>query len=157
MIRRPPRSTLFPYTTLFRSQAGGEGTVEPLEVVAEAARVALEVGRVVGVDAAELVLDRVAHGNERQGVEPHVRRSEEHTSELQSRQYLVCRLLLEKKKNKIERQHPRIGLLPAVHSRSTCPSPIPLVHPVPAGADCPLCLLLLPIVLRLRPVLSITP
>src|SRR3712207_8682225 len=97
MIRRPPRSTLFPYTTLFRSagrvaepaqqvpdpelgaergqrvdrRAAGAGEVEPVEVVLDALRVALvELGG----------------------------RSEEHTSELQSRQYLVCRLLLEKKK-----------------------------------------------------------
>src|SRR3712207_8759453 len=81
MIRRPPRSTLFPYTTLFRSQ-GGEvadhhGVGQP------------------GVGAAQLVRDvRVLDGEALD-----VGRSEEHTSELQSRQYLVCRLLLEKKKN----------------------------------------------------------
>src|SRR3712207_7739237 len=96
MIRRPPRSTLFPYTTLFRSEqmfaeaghaererlrsemnwqdefivlfAGNLGTVQGLDSVVEAAR-------------------RIPNG----------KRSEEHTSELQSRQYLVCRLLLEKK------------------------------------------------------------
>src|SRR2546429_3222989 len=76
MIRRPPRSTLFPYTTLFRSvlaqdgaQGVGKGEVD--------LRMDLDL-----VDAVELVLDR----------------SEEHTSELQSRLHLVCRLLLEKKK-----------------------------------------------------------
>src|SRR3712207_6891092 len=97
MIRRPPRSTLFPYTTLFRSAiqgrvglAGvqvpvlveedpGEGELQPLVVAA--------------------VRDQ---GREVEPAHPHVpvvldRRSEEHTSELQSRQYLVCRLLLEKK------------------------------------------------------------
>src|SRR3712207_8057184 len=83
MIRRPPRSTLFPYTTLFRSH--------------------LDAGDEVGLDADHQVR-----------LEPHAlasleavlaivpaqeTRSEEHTSELQSRQYLVCRLLLEKKKN----------------------------------------------------------
>src|SRR5436309_8290126 len=75
MIRRPPRSTLFPYTTLFRSCGSGEARI----------------------------LDR-AHGQGHDvaavGVHAHqVQRSEEHTSELQSRENLVCRLLLEKKKN----------------------------------------------------------
>src|SRR3712207_8452891 len=93
MIRRPPRSTLFPYTTLFRS---------PLVWVDDEA---------VGTfDAREEVAD--ARGSESGtsvrtvDVQPHVElgggvggRSEEHTSELQSRQYLVCRLLLEKKKH----------------------------------------------------------
>src|SRR3712207_9003190 len=93
MIRRPPRSTLFPYTTLFRSVVGdqvveGEPVVRGDEVDARhraAAGVLVEVGR-AGQPAGEL-----ADGG---GL-----RSEEHTSELQSRQYLVCRLLLEKKKN----------------------------------------------------------
>src|SRR5215217_8912597 len=76
MIRRPPRSTLFPYTTLFRSGAAARasaGRVSPAAASADRAR---------GPGAAR----RGRH------------RSEEHTSELQSRQYLVCRLLLEKKK-----------------------------------------------------------
>src|SRR3712207_7639358 len=82
MIRRPPRSTLFPYTTLFRSRAAdGAGVVEH--------------GGDVEAGAADpddgLPGDGV--GDRRAVV-----RSEEHTSELQSRQYLVCRLLLEKKK-----------------------------------------------------------
>src|SRR2546422_7988013 len=68
MIRRPPRSTLFPYTTLFRSPPGQ-------------AR-----GRLLAIGVG--------------GHRPHGRRSEEHTSELQSRLHLVCRLLLEKKKKK---------------------------------------------------------
>src|SRR3712207_8991681 len=91
MIRRPPRSTLFPYTTLFRS-----GSDELLDVGAPGLRKPVgqpeDVGRRVS-----LLLDGVAgspvllpHGDDH--------RSEEHTSELQSRQYLVCRLLLEKKK-----------------------------------------------------------
>src|SRR3712207_7673007 len=75
MIRRPPRSTLFPYTTLFRSDADPQRSGDD----------ATAKNRLVGVEG------RVA-GKEDQ-------RSEEHTSELQSRQYLVCRLLLEKKKN----------------------------------------------------------
>src|SRR5258708_16907096 len=91
MIRRPPRSTLFPYTTLFRS--------------------------------IQVVLDRVLDGHdvERGGVEPRERRversslaraggrSEEHTSELQSPDHLVCRLLLEKKKITRDRRHPVVS------------------------------------------------
>src|SRR3712207_7006558 len=94
MIRRPPRSTLFPYTTLFRSRLG-ELVVEVADRVDE--RLAGLVGLVghVGRDVHDLLLlaevVQVADGL-------HLR-SEEHTSELQSRQYLVCRLLLEKKKN----------------------------------------------------------
>src|SRR3712207_6874085 len=93
MIRRPPRSTLFPYTTLFRSllrrlQACAE-RVEP--------RAHERPARPGGRDpAAPGGIGRLRGG--RPGL--HRERSEEHTSELQSRQYLVCRLLLEKKKNK---------------------------------------------------------
>src|SRR3712207_7946626 len=78
MIRRPPRSTLFPYTTLFRSHAlhlGGCCFVAPIDLLRQG-------------KAAETFFLAVIVGV----------RSEEHTSELQSRQYLVCRLLLEKKK-----------------------------------------------------------
>src|SRR5258707_5419025 len=86
MIRRPPRSTLFPYTTLFRS-------------VGENARLA---------DGAHR-RDRRGADHRGQGLRraPHLLRSEEHTSELQSRQYLVCRLLLEKKKknSNVKRKH----------------------------------------------------
>src|SRR3712207_6921987 len=88
MIRRPPRSTLFPYTTLFRS--GLLLQLQEGEVL-----VARDAGRrrpqLPGVGRGGL--DEVLGGLDRA-----VRRSEEHTSELQSRQYLVCRLLLEKKK-----------------------------------------------------------
>src|SRR3712207_8009493 len=89
MIRRPPRSTRFPYTTLFRSP-----------VLATAA--ALDVRLAVGVPRLHPAMD----ADQTQQVSRHAvsvlveirdRRSEEHTSELQSRQYLVCRLLLEKK------------------------------------------------------------
>src|SRR3712207_9265541 len=90
MIRRPPRSTLFPYTTLFRSQGRGAGAggLEPdgqrrAGPVAAGQQVAAEDGVHVVHRADQHDLDL---------------RSEEHTSELQSRQYLVCRLLLEKKK-----------------------------------------------------------
>src|SRR3712207_7839197 len=80
MIRRPPRSPLFPYTTLFRSTAGGARS---------AVQRGLEGGRVRrGQRDADVVPQR---GEDLR------RRLEEHTSELQSRQYLVCRLLLEKK------------------------------------------------------------
>src|SRR3712207_8203520 len=98
MIRRPPRSTLFPYTTLFRSQVLRLLQVEDVhQLVAQHPRpverrhlqaVALAVRRGQGHHAAG------------------AGRSEEHTSELQSRQYLVCRLLLEKKK----KQKPRLSI-----------------------------------------------
>src|SRR3712207_6890896 len=95
MIRRPPRSTLFPYTTLFRSR---DRHLRPHGTASLAAP-----ARAAG---------RVSHGRDQGLGEPqHVaaprayRRSEEHTSELQSRQYLVCRLLLEKKKKKIHESY----------------------------------------------------
>src|SRR3712207_754064 len=85
MIRRPPRSTLFPYTTLFRSCVGaGVQRLHPAPAQADAGAPRFLARPLAGGGAARL---------------PH--RSEEHTSELQSRQYLVCRLLLEKKKNTI--------------------------------------------------------
>src|SRR3712207_8434139 len=83
MIRRPPRSTLFPYTTLFRSIRQGCRLAE----AGEFTRRALANGK-LDLSQAEAVADLIASTT----------RSEEHTSELQSRQYLVCRLLLEKKK-----------------------------------------------------------
>src|SRR3712207_6921595 len=84
MIRRPPRSTLFPYTTLFRSRVRADPRVT---------------ARIEFVQ--DLALPGMLHGAIVRSTVPHGRvvRSEEHTSELQSRQYLVCRLLLEKKKN----------------------------------------------------------
>src|SRR3712207_7304747 len=96
MIRRPPRSTLFPYTTLFRSarvrhEPGRGWTVAAIcagamALVVSGTRMAW-LGLAAGVGGALAAL----------------RRSEEHTSELQSRQYLVCRLLLEKKKETLHR------------------------------------------------------
>src|SRR3712207_7800411 len=89
MIRRPPRSTLFPYTTLFRSERADLGVN---------ALVLLHLGPLVEVRDAggqvqvDLLVREAGRGEEH--------RSEEHTSELQSRQYLVCRLLLEKKKTR---------------------------------------------------------
>src|SRR3712207_8497739 len=102
MIRRPPRSTLFPYTTLFRSQAVGDeqvhadqqGRAEPGDEPDDdlGAESAPEDARLV--DLLEPQQVRVEPGHTPGGDE-HDERSEEHTSELQSRQYLVCRLLLE--------------------------------------------------------------
>src|SRR3712207_8107675 len=96
MIRRPPRSTLFPYTTLFRSRHRHVlgRLYQPVEVLWG------EIEIHEGLDGF-IVLERVgAHVDEERSGEQ-VLRSEEHTSELQSRQYLVCRLLLEKKKKAI--------------------------------------------------------
>src|SRR2546425_8658834 len=96
MIRRPPRSTLFPYTTLFRSISERPKVLRDFVAasyqgwrdVMESPKAALEIfkKRVPDIDLALI-------------------RSEEHTSELQSLAYLVCRLLLEKKKQKLERRH----------------------------------------------------
>src|SRR3989442_7130686 len=99
MIRRPPRSTLFPYTTLFRSVEQGRGTGKPDQLV------------VLGADpGSEHAVDRLVvglpAGQQRRVAELLVGRSEEHTSELQSRPHLVCRLLLEKKKNKTHASTP---------------------------------------------------
>src|SRR3712207_7136936 len=93
MIRRPPRSTLFPYTTLFRSpeHVGVVGTDRADGVVGRGV-LAHDPGVGVGVAGEALVGAHDAGQLRRAAV-----RSEEHTSELQSRQYLVCRLLLEKK------------------------------------------------------------
>src|SRR3712207_7342743 len=99
MIRRPPRSTLFPYTTLFRSR-----------VLPQLGRRGLSVSALAGVDLAlwdilgkslDAPVWRLLGGRRADRMPAYASggwRSEEHTSELQSRQYLVCRLLLEKKK-----------------------------------------------------------
>src|SRR3712207_8484813 len=90
MIRRPPRSTLFPYTTLFRSQRRSAAAVTDPD------------RRLGGVDRGKLKTFEHQDRSLRSLVARATRRrSEEHTSELQSRQYLVCRLLLEKKKKSI--------------------------------------------------------
>src|SRR2546430_9139999 len=93
MIRRPPRSTLFPYTTLFRSRAGLRATGAAFQRY-QPAGAGKSNGRFLGerhaFDAKQL---------------PARWRSEEHTSELQSQSNLVCRLLLEKKKKKIKSTH----------------------------------------------------
>src|SRR3712207_7868746 len=102
MIRRPPRSTLFPYTTLFRSvgvllaEVGVPGVRVGVELHegqrSVYGRRGAKLGQCYGVVAAQDYRDR----------------SEEHTSELQSRQYLVCRLLLEKKKTHIRSTNQRL-------------------------------------------------
>src|SRR5687768_17757352 len=98
MLRRPPRSTLFPYTTLFRSRG------QPLgEEAGEPAAALHELGHAVAPQFAQRRPHRKAAGPPRRlGREV---RSEEHTSELQSRLHLVCRLLLEKKKTKHKTNH----------------------------------------------------
>src|SRR2546427_2205189 len=101
MIRRPPRSTLFPYTTLFRSQAEG---IRDLTVT--------------GVQTCALPIRSEEHTSELQSQSNlvcRIIRSEEHTSELQSQSNLVCRLLLEKKKKYKPQSHASVGysLLPA--------------------------------------------
>src|SRR3712207_8140136 len=96
MIRRPPRSTLFPYTTLFRSWPGTDLDAIPVSAAVDGAVVATGTGSaVLGHPLNALLWLAEALWARGRGFE----RSEEHTSELQSRQYLVCRLLLEKKKN----------------------------------------------------------
>src|SRR2546430_3229580 len=105
MIRRPPRSTLFPYTTLFRSHQVGSGGETKFEVrqifLGKRGRGDVHAGQVDALVA--------AHGAARDDFEAHAHaRSEEHTSELQSQSNLVCRLLLEKKKNQ-----------PSTHTPST--------------------------------------
>src|SRR3712207_7933181 len=97
MIRRPPRSTLFPYTTLFRSEAIGRRARGPIgRMEAGLRRVVRRHRRPAHLQppqrSTRALLTRTAHPLRDA-------RSEEHTSELQSRQYLVCRLLLEKKKH----------------------------------------------------------
>src|SRR3712207_8128308 len=87
MIRRPPRSTLFPYTTLFRSERGA----------VDFGLVTVKLG-----EGGHGLLSVTGRGCTRSARPNRSARSEEHTSELQSRQYLVCRLLLEKKKHPLK-------------------------------------------------------
>src|SRR3712207_7286054 len=89
MIRRPPRSPLFPYTTLFRSEPGPDIRPQPRKSRASAV-----------TSAARTTARRTGTLSASATAATPTPRSEEHTSELQSRQYLVCRLLLEKKKTK---------------------------------------------------------
>src|SRR2546428_5749223 len=97
MIRRPPRSTLFPYTTLFRSLIVGFGLAEPMRAALGQPAPA---GKTVATDEVDAFLSIARDGGVSvfTGKVDLTPRSEEHTSELQSRSDLVCRLLLEKKK-----------------------------------------------------------
>src|SRR5258708_22087383 len=101
MIRRPPRSTLFPYTTLFRSQLGTDhdhGTARVVHALAE--QVLAEPTLLALEHVGERLQLPVAGAGDRKlkSLSDMLKRSEEHTSELQSPDHLVCRLLLEKKK-----------------------------------------------------------
>src|SRR3712207_8120162 len=93
MIRRPPRSTLFPYTTLFRSRVDEGRLPRPQEI------------------RLEEFLNALDDGLPPLNLPEEIARSEEHTSELQSRQYLVCRLLLEKKKKNKLREIIKLTML----------------------------------------------
>src|SRR5258708_29238710 len=93
MIRRPPRSTLFPYTTLFRSEVAANSKLRDLDFARPEDLTGSADGVVLGMVR---IVDVIDVGSEFTGED----RSEEHTSELQSPDHLVCRLLLEKKKNR---------------------------------------------------------
>src|SRR3712207_7388206 len=96
MKRRPPRSTLFPYTALFRSRGRAHAGQRPLDGGRDRVGLALPLRH---QEQLARLQDRAEALGE--AVRRHLVRSEEHTSELQSRQYLVCRLLLEKKQSLI--------------------------------------------------------
>src|SRR3712207_8159595 len=95
MIRRPPRSTLFPYTTLFRSTRMARLAVDPSAFIRPSPTSGTLGGVAQATRESMVVVEAAGYGVV---LVETVGRSEEHTSELQSRQYLVCRLLLEKKK-----------------------------------------------------------
>src|SRR3712207_7576958 len=99
MILRPPRSTLFPYTTLFRSDREGDGRPAVLQRVGPDHGDARQLAQAVQQARGERLLV---------GLDAVQTRSEEHTSELQSRQYLVCRLLLEKNNEILYLDHFRL-------------------------------------------------
>src|SRR3712207_7541794 len=98
MIRRPPRSTLFPYTTLFRSLTALDSRLASTRSSRAASQTPVRSA------------SSVASNRRCSGAVDRCARSEEHTSELQSRQYLVCRLLLEKKKTKFTIQYQHINI-----------------------------------------------
>src|SRR3712207_8812191 len=128
MIRRPPRSTLFPYTTLFRSDPkdlfGWQANNSPDRLKRPLVR---EGGRLVETDW-DTAMGRIVERSQWLLEEAGPSRSEEHTSELQSRQYIVCRLLLEKKK-----KHQHNNLMPhLVLTSTTTPQPSSLTSLSPA-------------------------
>src|SRR2546430_12616784 len=98
MIRRPPRSTLFPYTTLFRSRDALTG--QAALITGAARRAGASIARMLHAAGADVVLHYRSSADDAAALARELNdRSEEHTSELQSQSNLVCRLLLEKKKN----------------------------------------------------------
>src|SRR3712207_8681158 len=97
MIRRPPRSTLFPYTTLFRSMRPMIPATGPNDIAASCGS-ALVIAATTFSASGSTRAPHAGRVFSTQSTRDHASRSEEHTSELQSRQYLVCRLLLENKK-----------------------------------------------------------
>src|SRR3712207_7616529 len=97
MIRRPPRSTLFPYTTLFRSCSTSHRSTPPATVASPTRSSAHD---------HRLLIDVPLNSSRSSTLPTTCGRSEEHTSELQSRQYLVCRLLLEQKQHALTRPPP---------------------------------------------------
>src|SRR5256885_5490559 len=123
MIRRPPRSTLFPYTTLFRSvDADQVGSPEGPDEFHDHQLVGLTVVTTAG-EQVGVVTDVRHHGQDLLVIEPAAgSRSEEHTSELQSPCNLVCRLLLEKKKwRRLRTRRPKLGsTLPVGSVRIKC-------------------------------------
>src|SRR3712207_8677318 len=102
MIRRPPRSTLFPYTTLFRSSS--RLTYQPMKLPVSPQNHQIEWAASGGISLSTPGPSQVPVDSDRSRVIHSANRSEEHTSELQSRQYLVCRLLLEKNKYQSSQQ-----------------------------------------------------
>src|SRR3712207_8378352 len=109
MIRRPPRSTLFPYTTLFRSELKNRFVYTPFGY-GNRACIGRKFSMIESVIVLAMMLQRYDLSVDKD-YGPLEMRSEEHTSELQSRQYLVCRLLLEKKKNRYATSIMRINNL----------------------------------------------
>src|SRR2546427_6982897 len=126
MIRRPPRSTLFPYTTLFRSPAPAQGRQR---VRSARTLVQTRFRRTARVPGAGRGCQRTVGLRTRPGL-PGTARSEEHTSELQSQSNLVCRLLLEKKKTTTTEQ-PRHELLPHLKSAFSTTLPYRKADPAP--------------------------